>query len=79
MNFDYTQVYRQVYDVIKKDNIPHTHAHSASLKICNALSDLFLFSEGYDEEIIPILTQAMVGIVGEKFGSYDLDDAEGPN
>ena len=74
MSFDYTQVYKDIYNVIKKDNIPHEQAHNASLKISNALSDLFLSSEGYDIDIIPILTQAMIGIVSDKFGGYDLDD-----
>jgi len=71
MNFDYTQAYRDIYDVIKRDNVPHENAHNASLQIANALSDIFLLSEGYDIDIIPILKNAMSSIV---VGGYDLDD-----
>ena len=65
MSFDYTQTYREIYTVIKKDSIPHEHAHNATLKICNALSDLYLSCEGYDPDLIPILTNAMVSIIGD--------------
>lgn len=74
MNLDYTQIYREVYSIVKKENIPHELAHSTSLKITNAVSDLFLYSEGYDSELIPILINAMTNIVNDKFGGYDLDD-----
>lgn len=76
MKFDYTQVYREIYSIVKKEDTPHELAHNTSLKITNALSDLFLSSQGYDLELIPIIINAMTNMIDQKFGGYDLDDRE---
>ena len=65
MNFDYTQIYRDIYGVIKNDNIPHEEAHKASLSISNALSDIYLFSMQYPMEIHGIISDTVEKIINK--------------
>ena len=65
MNFDYTQVYRDIYDVIKNDNIPHEEAHKASISIANAISDIYLFSMQYPIEIHGVISDAIEKIINK--------------
>lgn len=65
MNFDYTQIYRDIYDVVKNDNIPHEEAHKASISIANAISDIYLFSMQYPIEIHEIISNAIEKIVNK--------------
>jgi hypothetical protein len=51
MKFDYTKTYSFVYSKIKNENIPHEYAHRSSLKICDALWDIWLFSQEHAPEI----------------------------
>lgn len=63
---DYTSIYREVYSVIKKDNMPHEIAHNASLRISEAISDIYLFTKEYSGEALDIIKN--------QFGGFDLDD-----
>lgn len=71
---NYTQVYRQVYSTIKKENVSHENAHKTALRITNALNDLYL-----DSLQMPLVLKDIVDIIegiekNGKFGGYDLDD-----
>lgn len=52
---DYTSIYRKIYSAIQRDDLPHEQTHSASLKISNALSDIYLFTQEQPPEITDII------------------------
>jgi len=56
---DYTSIYRRIYSVIKTDKIPHEEAHKASLKISNALADIYLHSIEQPPEITDIIIETI--------------------
>ena len=70
MNFNYTKVYKDIYGVIKKDNIPHEDAHKAAIKITEAVLDIYMFTEQYPS--------GLTDIINYKFGGIDLDDKGQP-
>lgn len=48
---DYTKTYREIYNVIKSDDIDHEAAHRISNKITDAIVDLSLLIEGKDKKV----------------------------
>jgi hypothetical protein len=62
MKFNYTQVYRDVYDKIKTDTLPHEEARLAALKIADALLSVYIFSKDNYPEISEVINKTMQGI-----------------
>lgn len=71
---NYTETYRKIYSIMKTDDLTHEQAHSLSLKITNALSELCLITQEKPE-----VTSAIVSTVDKfahqhRIGGYDIDD-----
>ncbi len=76
---NYTRTYKKIYKKLNQTNLPHEKIHSASLRITEALNDIYVFSK----ENFPDLTKDIAGILEQtcseiKFGGYDLDDKGQP-
>ncbi len=52
---DYTSIYRKIYSAIERDGLPHEEIHKASLRISNALWDIYLFTQEQPPEITDII------------------------
>lgn len=50
---DYTKIYRNVYSAIKTNEIPHELAHNVSLRIVDAVTDLYLYEKDNDLSSLP--------------------------
>jgi len=72
---NYTKVYRQVYEVLSKTGLEHEKIHNASLRITNALSEIYIYTnKQFPEALDPILQIAENFCSQVKVGGYDLDD-----
>jgi len=56
---DYTQLYRNVYAAVKTDEMPHNLAHNVSVRIANAICDLYLYERENDLSSLPDISDLM--------------------
>lgn len=72
---NYTETYNQIYKIIEKVNLPHEKTHIASLRIADALNEIYVYTNKQFPEILSEILQAAEEFCAEaKFGGYDLDD-----
>lgn len=72
---DYTKLYRDIYSVISEVDLPHERKHKASIRIADALSDIYIYTnKQFPEAMEKILEIAENFISQVKIGGYDLDD-----
>lgn len=72
---NYTETYKKIYQVISSLDLPHEKTHRASLRIANALSDIYIYSNKQFPEILPAILEIAQNFCAEaKVGGYDLDD-----
>lgn len=50
---NYTEVYRSIYSLIKKAEIPHEVTHNISIRITDAISDLHIYVSKNCSEVLP--------------------------
>lgn len=72
---NYTETYNKVYSALQKSNLPHENLHRSALRITNALSDIYC----YTNKQFPDIMEDVMNIVNDfsstdKIGGYDLDD-----
>lgn len=72
---NYTECYKQIYAAISKLDIPHENINKATLRITDALNDIFV----YTKMQFPSIINEIMDIVEDfsttvKLGGYDLDD-----
>ena len=48
---DYTSIYRNIYDSLKNDQVPHEELHRAALQITNALWNIHLYVNDREEQL----------------------------
>lgn len=76
---DYTDTYRKIYKVVSQLDLPHEKKHSAALRITDALSDIYHYTNRQFPDILPdILNIVQDFSVQTKIGGYDLDDKGQP-
>lgn len=74
---NYTKVYRSIYNVLSETNLAHEKLHNASLRIANALSDIYIYTnKQFPEALDDILKIAEDFCAEAKIGGYDLDDRD---
>ena len=60
---NYTEVYKKIYNQIKKDYISHEEAHRASLKITNTLMDVYFFTTDKDKGVVDVVVETISEIL----------------
>jgi hypothetical protein len=50
---DYTKIYRNVYSAVKTQEIPHQLAHNVSIRIAEAVGDLYKYEKENDIISLP--------------------------
>lgn len=76
---NYTKVYRDVYEILSKIGLPHEKLHSASLRITNALSDIYVYTNKQFPEVLGDIMKLAEEFCSQvRFGGYDLDDKGSP-
>jgi hypothetical protein len=76
---NYTEIYNRIYKSLDKKNLNHDDKHSASLKITNAVWDLYInTSDNYPETFVAISNLHLEEISSELqvIGGHDLDDRD---
>ncbi|MEY4334021.1 MAG: hypothetical protein RLZZ196_2764 [Bacteroidota bacterium] len=58
---NYTEVYNKIYKAISNANLSHEKAHNASVRITDALNDIFVYTKMQFPEIM----EEVMDIVGE--------------
>ena len=72
---NYTKVYRSVYETLSKTGLDHEKIHNASLRITNALSDIYIYTNRqFPEALDQVLELAENFYSKVKLGGYDLYD-----
>lgn len=72
---NYTQTYRKIYEVLSVLDIPHEKRHNSSLRITNALSDIYIYTNRQFPEVLPVILEIAQDFCSEaQIGGYDLDD-----
>lgn len=56
---DYTKIYRNVYSAIKTVEMPHELAHNVSIRIVDAITDLYLYEKENDLSSLPNVEDLM--------------------
>lgn len=72
---NYTETYNKVYSALSKTELTHVAKHNSSLRITDALNDVF----SYTISNFPDIIEDIINVVNEfsssvKTGGYDLDD-----
>lgn len=72
---NYTQTYRKIYEVLNILDLPHDKKHSASLRIANALSDIYIYTNKQFPEVLPVVLEIAQDFCAEaQADGYDLND-----
>lgn len=78
---NYTETYRKIYDLFSNLDITHEAANRASLRIANALHDIYSFTQRQAphiiDEVASIVQEFSSNVKDNKsyiIGGYDLDD-----
>jgi hypothetical protein len=50
---DYTKTYRSIYSAIKTEHLSHELVHNVSIRIVNAISDLYIYEKEQDISSLP--------------------------
>lgn len=73
---NYTKVYRTIYETLSQTGLEHEKIHNASLRITNALSDIYIYTNRqFPEALNQVLEIAENFYSNVKLGGYDLDDS----
>ena len=76
---NYTDTYKKIYEVVSKLGLPHDNTHNASLRIADALNDIYVYTNRQFPEILPEILHIAEGFCADaKVGGYDLDDKGNP-
>lgn len=75
---NYTEIYRKIYSSVKNDNISHQNAHSISIRITDAIVDLYNYTNVNVPDIHQVVGETIVQFwndkINTKLGGYDIDD-----
>lgn len=72
---NYTEAYREIYKIIARLDLPHEKVHNASLRICNALNDIYIYSHRQFPEVIDDINKVVEKYAHHmRVGGYDIDD-----
>jgi hypothetical protein len=50
---DYTKTYKKIYSAIKTEHLPHELVHNVSIRIVDAINDLYLYEKKEDLSSLP--------------------------
>lgn len=75
---NYTETYRKIYDLFADSDISHEQINRASLRIANAIHDIYAFTQrqapGLVDQVASVVEEFSSNI--RKVGSYDLDEKD---
>lgn len=68
---NYTQIYNKVYEAISKTELSHEKLHRASLRITDALNDIFVYTNVQFPEVM----EDIMNVVNEFSNSIKYDNS----